>query len=85
MRDLLAQREGPPDPLLEREIASLMTRRAAVEEAALKQMLEIDELAARCVGAEQALAEREREWAVREALLMAERERIAGLIEHGDG
>lgn len=85
LRDLLAQREGPPDRLLEREIASLMMRRAAVEESALKQMLEIDELAARCAAAEQALAEREREWAARESLLMAERERIAGLIEQGNG
>src|SRR5690349_16444244 len=34
LRDLLVHREGPPDPLLEREIASLTMRRAAVEESA---------------------------------------------------
>jgi methylthioribose-1-phosphate isomerase len=80
LRDLEAQREGPPDPLLERELASIAHQRAALEEQALAQMLTVDELAARCAAEAQALAEREQAWAAREAALLAERERIRELL-----
>jgi hypothetical protein len=76
LSDLKAQREGPEDPLMEREIASLSSRRAALEERVLRQMLLVDELVARDGAADQALAAAEQEWAVREAALIAERHRI---------
>ena len=74
--DLKAQREGPEDPLMEREIASLASRRAALEERVLRQMLLVDELVARDIAADQALAAVEQEWAAREAALIVERDRI---------
>jgi hypothetical protein len=80
LRDLLEQREGPGDPLLEREIASLSAARAALEERVLRQMLLVDELVARAASLEQALALTEQAWAERETTLLAERDRIAELI-----
>lgn len=80
LRDLLEQREGPGDPLLEREIASLSAARAALEERVLGQMLLVDELVARAASLEQALSLAEQAWAEREAALLAERDRIAELM-----
>ena len=76
LRDLKEQREGPGDPLMEREIASLNGSRAALEERVLAQMLLVDDLVARAAAAEQALAAAGQEWAAREAALLAERDRI---------
>jgi hypothetical protein len=80
LRDLLDQREGPADQLLEREIASLSAARAALEERVLGQMLLVDELVARAAALEQALSLTEQAWAEREAALLAERDRIAELM-----
>lgn len=41
---LLAQREGPPDILVEREITELYRRRAHLEDQLLHQMVRADEL-----------------------------------------
>jgi hypothetical protein len=76
LRDLKEQREGPEDPLMEREIASLTGRRAALEERVLRQMLLVDDLVVRAGAADQALAAAEQEWAAREAALIAVRDRI---------
>jgi hypothetical protein len=81
LHDLKEQREGPGDPLIDREIASLAVARAALEERVLAQMLLVDDLAARAGAEELALASAEQEWAAREASLIAERERIAEWIE----
>jgi hypothetical protein len=80
LRDLKEQREGPGDPLLEREIASLSAARAVLEERVLGQMLLVDDLVARAASLEQALFLIEQAWAEREATLLAERDRIAELI-----
>ncbi len=56
LRDLQAQREGPDDPLVEREVASMLARRAAFEEQLLTLMLQVDQLAADVAAEEQALA-----------------------------
>jgi hypothetical protein len=85
LRDLKEQREGPEDPLMEREIASLTSRRAALEERVLTQMLLVDDLVARDGAAGLALAAAEREWAAREAALLAERDRIGGGRASGPG
>jgi methylthioribose-1-phosphate isomerase len=81
LRDLQSQREGPDDPLLERELASVARRRAEMEELVLAQMIQIDELVTQCAADELALAERERAWAACETRLVAERERVAGLLQ----
>jgi hypothetical protein len=73
LRDLQDQREGPGDALLEREIASVAARRAALEEQVLAQMLLVDELVARTNAEEQALNAEEREWTTRAAEMTAER------------
>src|SRR6266498_3639024 len=62
LRDLQAQREGPDDPLAEREMASIRGRRAALEERLLAHMLQVDELAATSAAEEQALAIASDEW-----------------------
>jgi hypothetical protein len=77
LRDLQEQREGPGDPLLERELTSIAGQRAALEERVLAQMLLVDDLVARADAEEQALAAEEQLWAAREPALMAERVRIA--------
>jgi chromosome segregation ATPase len=85
LRDLQAQREGPNDPLAEREIASIRGRRTALEEQLLRQMLEIDELAANIAAEEQLLATANDEWAARETALLAERARVAALVAQKTG
>jgi hypothetical protein len=74
--ELAEQREGPGDPLLEREIAHLAGRRAKLEERVLTQLLQVDELIARAQIEELALASAQHDWAVREAALRAERDRL---------
>ena len=76
LRELAEQREGPGDPLLEREIAHLAGRRAELEERVLTQLLLVDDLIARAQVEEQALASGQRDWAAREAALIAERDRL---------
>jgi predicted nucleic acid-binding Zn-ribbon protein len=84
LRDLTAQREGPGDPLLDRELASITTRRAEQEERVLAQLLLVDELMARVAAEEQALADEERAWASHQRELAVERDRIANqLSDHG--
>jgi predicted nucleic acid-binding Zn-ribbon protein len=83
LRDLQEQREGPGDQLLERELASVAGRRAALEEQVLAQMLLVDELAARAAAEERALAAEEQALAARMTELSAERERIVALLEEG--
>jgi chromosome segregation ATPase len=80
LRDLQAQREGPHDPLAEREIASIRGRRAALEEQLLAQMLQVDELAANIAAEEQLLAIAGNEWLARETTLLAEREQVITLL-----
>jgi hypothetical protein len=72
LRELNEQREGPGDPLLEREIAQLTAQRAQREERVLTQLLQVDELIARAQIEEQALAVAQQDWAMREATLRAE-------------
>jgi hypothetical protein len=74
LRELNEQREGPGDPLLEREIAQLTTQRTQREERVLTQLLLVDELIERAEIEEQALALAQEDWAVREAALLAERD-----------
>jgi hypothetical protein len=76
LRELAEQREGPGDPLLEREIAHLAGRRAELEERVLTQLLLVDDLIARAQVEEQALASGQHDWAAREAALIAERDRL---------
>jgi chromosome segregation ATPase len=83
--DLQAQREGPDDPLVEREMVSIRGRRAALEEQLLTQMLQIDELAANIATEEQLLATANDEWAVRETTLQNERARVAALLAQKTG
>jgi hypothetical protein len=84
LRDLKEQREGPRDPLIEREIASLSAARAALEERVLGQMLLVDDLVARAASLEQALALAERVWAEREATLLDKREQLRRRVELPD-
>ena len=74
--DLKEQREGPGDLLMEREIAQLTVQRAQQEERVLTQLLLVDDLIARAHAEEQALASAEHDWAMREATLIAERDRL---------
>jgi hypothetical protein len=74
LRELAEQREGPGDPLLEREITHLSGRRAALEERVLTQLMLVDELTARAQIEEHALASAQHDWAVRAAALRAARE-----------
>jgi predicted RNase H-like nuclease (RuvC/YqgF family) len=85
LRDLQAQREGPDDPLAEREIANIRRRRSALEEQLLTQMLQVDELAANIAAEEQLLAAASDEWAARETTLLAERARVAALLAQKTG
>jgi hypothetical protein len=80
LRDLQAQREGPIDPLAEREIASIRGRRAALEERLLAHMLQVDELAATTAAEEQALAIASDEWLARKTALLAEREQVVASL-----
>jgi hypothetical protein len=77
IHELATQREGPGDRLLDRELASMASRRAELEERVLAQMLLVDELAARVAAEAQALGDQERDWAARQKELAAERERLA--------
>ena len=72
LNDLEGQREGPGDLLMEREIASLASTRAALEERVLAQMLLVDDMVMRVAAKEQMLASAEQDWATREAQLIAE-------------
>ena len=85
LRDLQAQREGPDDPLAEREMASIRGRRAALEEQLLMQMLQVDELAASIAAEEQLLVTAHDEWVARETTLLAERARVAALLAQKTG
>ena len=76
LRELAEQREGPGDPLLEREIVHLTRQRAQLEEHVLTQLLQVDELIERVRVEELALASAQHDWAVREAALRAERGRL---------
>ena len=76
LRDLIEQREGPGDLLVEREIAHLTGRRAKLEERVLTQLLLVDDLIARTHVEEQALASAEQDWAAHEATLIAEHDRL---------
>ena len=78
--ELQAQREGPDDPLAERELASMRGRRAALEEQLLAIMLQADQLAAEIAAEERALAEVSRAWAAHESELRAERDQLAMLL-----
>lgn len=80
LRDLTGRPAGADDPPHDQDLARLNERRAALEEQALKQLIRLDELAARCADDDQALSEREQAWAAREAQLGAERERILALL-----
>jgi hypothetical protein len=66
---------------MEREIAHLTGRRAKLEEDVLAHLLLVDDLVARAQAEEQALDAAQREWAMREASLIAERDRIAQAID----
>ena len=85
LRDLAEQREGPGDPLMEREIAYLVGRRTKLEEEMLAHLLLLDELVSRARAEEQALAAVEQDWAAREASLIAERDRLDEGRTAGDG
>jgi hypothetical protein len=76
LHELAAQREGPGDQLLDRELASITSRRSELEERVLAQMLLVDDLAARVAAEAQALANQERDWAARQKQLAAEREHL---------
>ena len=76
LRELTEQREGPGDPLLEREIAHLAGQRAKLEEHVLTQLLLVDDLIVRAQAEEQALASAQHDWAVCEATLITERDRL---------
>lgn len=78
--ELQAQREGPDDPLAERELASLRGRRAVLEEHLLAIMLQADQLAAEIAAEEQALAEASGAWTAHEAELRAERDQLAAQL-----
>jgi len=76
LRELAEQREGPGDPLLEREIVQLTRQCAQLEERVLTQLLQVDELIERAQIEELALASAQHDWAVREAALRAARNRL---------
>ena len=76
LNDLKEQREGPGDLLMEREIAHLTGRRAKLEERVLMHLLLVDDLIARTEVEEQALASAEQDWAMREATLIREHDRL---------
>lgn len=76
LHELAEQREGPGDPLLEREIAHLTGQRAKLEEHVLTLLLLVDDLSVRTQSEEQALASIEQDWFQREAVLIAERDRL---------
>jgi hypothetical protein len=80
LNELIEQREGPGDLLMEREIAHLTGQRAKLEERVLTLLLLVDELIARAQVEEQALASAEQDWAIREATLIAERDHISQSI-----
>ncbi len=85
LRDLNQQREGPGDPLLEREITHLTGQHTQLEERVLMQLLLVDELIARAHVEEQALASAEHDWAIHEAELIAERDHISqGIVTAGN-
>ena len=77
LRELAEQREGPSDPLLEREIVQLTRQSVQLEERVLTQLLQVDELIERAQIEELALASAQHDWAVREAALRAARDRLA--------
>jgi hypothetical protein len=77
LRELNEQREGPGDPLMEREIAQLSGQRAKLEERVLTQLLLVDDLIVRTQAEEQALAVAQKDWAAREAALVAERDHLS--------
>jgi chromosome segregation ATPase len=81
LRDLRGQPAVATDPLPAHMIASVAERCVVLEEQALRQLIRVDELAAECAAAERALVERERAWAVREAQLNSECERIRALLQ----
>lgn len=83
LRELLAQREGPGDQLIDRELASMAGRRAALEEQVLTQMILVDDLATRVAGDERALADKDRAWASQRRRLQAEHDRISRLLAGG--
>jgi len=85
LRDLRVQHAAATDPLQAHMIASVAERCVVLEEQALTQLIRVDELAAQCAAAEQALTERERAWAAREAQLNAECERIRTLLQSDSG
>lgn len=60
LHDLEAQREGPVDRLLEREIGNLHKKLSALEEQVLGQLLQIDSLTERYAAHEHTRADRER-------------------------
>jgi hypothetical protein len=76
LRELADQREGPDDLLMEREIARLAGQRVQLEERVLAQLLLVDELNARVQIEEQALASAEADWALREKVLITERDQL---------
>lgn len=81
LRDISARPAGAVALLHDGDLARLNERRAALEEQALKQLILLDELAARCADDDRALAERERAWTTREAQLVAECARLRALLE----
>jgi hypothetical protein len=80
LHDLIEQREGPGDLLVEREIARLTGQRAKLEERVLTLLLLVDELSARMHAEQQALASAEQNWTIVEATLIAERDHISQSI-----
>lgn len=85
LRDLQAQREGPSDPLAEREIASLLGKRAGLEERILAQMLSVDELAGAVSAEERLLPAALDEWAAHASALEAKRAQLAELLAQSGG
>jgi len=81
LSDLQAQREGPDDPLVEREVASMISRRSAFEEQLLALMLQADQLAADVAAEERALAAASEEWSSIEQALVAERAKTVALLD----
>jgi hypothetical protein len=77
---LQEQHQGSGDLLREREIVSIASQRAALEERVLDQMLLVDDLVAQSAHKEQLLAAAEQDWATREGALIAERDRIAAAL-----
>lgn len=82
LRDLQAQRDGPHDPLVEREVASMLSRRAGMEERLLAQMLAADELAAMIAAEELALSAAQSAWSARVSVLQVDRAQVVELLAH---